>query len=165
MGRTGTLFAYEQIGVEPDMLTLAKPIAGGLPMGAVLLNGQIASTMKAGEHGTTFGGGPFVASVALHVLERIADPAFLAHVKSTGKLIGEGLRDIGERTGKVRAIRGMGFIWGLDVGEAAGDVVARAREAGLLLLTAGDYTLRILPPLVASREDVARGLAILEQVI
>ena len=165
MGRTGTLFAYEQIGVEPDMLTLAKPIAGGLPMGAVLLNGQIASTMKAGEHGTTFGGGPFVASVALHVLERIADAAFLAHVKSTGKLIGEGLRDIGERTGKVRAIRGTGFIWGLDVGEAAGDVVARAREAGLLLLTAGDYTLRILPPLVASREDIARGLAILEQVI
>jgi acetylornithine/succinyldiaminopimelate/putrescine aminotransferase len=165
MGRTGTLFAYEQIGVEPDMLTLAKPIAGGLPMGAVLLNDRIAATMKAGDHGTTFGGGPFVASVALHVLERVADPAFLAHVQSAGRSISESLRAIADRTGRVRAIRGSGFIWGLDVGEAAGDVVARAREAGLLLLTAGDYTLRILPPLVTTRDDLARGLAILEQVI
>jgi len=165
MGRTGTLFAYEQIGIEPDMLTLAKPIAGGLPMGAVLLNDRIAATLNAGDHGTTFGGGPFVASVALHVLERVADPAFLAHVQSAGHSIGEGLRAISERTGRVRAIRGAGFIWGLDVGEPAGEVVARARDAGLLLLTAGDYTLRILPPLVMSREDIERGLAILEQVI
>ena len=86
MGRTGSLFAYEQIGVEPDMLTLAKPIAGGLPMGAVLLNERIAATMNAGDHGTTFGGGPFVASVALHVLERIADPSLLAHVQSRRQL-------------------------------------------------------------------------------
>ena len=147
------------------MLTLAKPIAGGLPMGAVLLNDRIAATLNAGDHGTTFGGGPFVASVALHVLERVADPAFLAHVQSAGRSIGEGLRAISERTGRVRAIRGAGFIWGLDVGEPAGEVVARARDAGLLLLTAGDYTLRILPPLVMSREDIERGLAILEQVI
>jgi acetylornithine/N-succinyldiaminopimelate aminotransferase len=165
MGRTGTLFAYEQIGIEPDMLTLAKPIAGGLPMGAVLLNDRIAATMNAGDHGTTFGGGPFVASVALHVLERVADPAFLAHVQSAGRSIGEGLRAISERTGCVRAIRGAGFIWGLDVGEPAGEVVARARDAGLLLLTAGDYTLRILPPLVMSSEDIERGLAMLEEAI
>src|SRR5262245_62876958 len=103
MGRTGTLFAYEQIGVEPDMLTLAKPIAGGLPMGAVLLNKRLASTMNAGEHGTTFGGGPFVASVALHVLERIADPAFLAHVASAGEWMGDRLRAIGERSGGIGA--------------------------------------------------------------
>ena len=165
MGRTGTLFAYEQIGIEPDMLTLAKPIAGGLPMGAVLVSDRIADSMKAGDHGTTFGGGPFVASVALHVLERVSEPAFLARVASEGRWIGEELRAISERTGRVRAIRGAGFMWGLDVGEAAGDVVTRARDAGLLILTAGDYTLRILPPLVTSREDLARGLTILEQVL
>jgi predicted acetylornithine/succinylornithine family transaminase len=165
MGRTGSLFAYEQIGVEPDMLTLAKPIAGGLPMGAVLLSNRIASAMNAGEHGTTFGGGPFVASVALHVLERVADPALLSHVTSAGKWFGEQLAAIGERTGRIRAIRGTGFMWGIDVGEPAGEVVARAREAGLLILTAGDHTLRFLPPLVMTREDLARGLGILEQVI
>ncbi len=165
MGRTGSLFAYEQIGVEPDMMTLAKPIAGGLPMGAVLLTDHIAVTLNAGDHGTTFGGGPFVASVALHVLERIADPTLLAHVRTAGEWIGSELGAISERTGRVRAIRGVGFMWGLDVGESAGDVVARAREAGLLILSAGDHTLRLLPPLVTTREDLARGLSLLEQVI
>jgi len=165
MGRTGSLFAYEQIGVEPDMLTLAKPIAGGLPMGAVLVSNRIGSTINAGEHGTTFGGGPFVASIALHVLERVADPALLTHVASAGQWIGEQLQGISERTGRIRAIRGMGFMWGVDVNEPAGEVVARARDAGLLILTAGDHTLRFLPPLVMTREDLARGLAIIEQVI
>ena len=165
LGRTGSLFAYEQIGVEPDMLTLAKPMAGGLPMGAVLITDRIASTMNAGDHGTTFGGGPFVASVALHVLERVADPAMLEHVQAAGSWMGSELQAISDRTGRVRAIRGVGFMWGLDVSEPAGEVVARAREAGLLVLTAGDHTLRLLPPLVASQDDLARGLAILERVL
>lgn len=165
LGRTGTLFAYEQIGVEPDMLTLAKPIAGGLPMGAVLVNTRIGSAINAGEHGTTFGGGPFVASVALHVLERVADPAMLEHVTRDGKWMGERLQTIGERTGRVRAIRGKGFMWGIDVSEPAGEIVGRARDAGLLVLTAGDHTVRLLPPLVTSRDDLDRGLTILEQVI
>jgi acetylornithine/N-succinyldiaminopimelate aminotransferase len=165
LGRTGSLFAYEQLGVEPDLLTLAKPLAGGLPMGAVLLDGAIASVMNAGDHGTTFGGGPLVASVALHVLERVADPSLLEHVRSAGAWFGDQLRDIGARTGGVRAIRGMGFMWGMDVSEPAGDVVGRARDAGLLILTAGDHTLRFVPPLVTSRDDLARGLTILEQVL
>jgi acetylornithine/N-succinyldiaminopimelate aminotransferase len=165
MGRTGSLFAYEQIGVEPDLLTLAKPIAGGLPMGAVLMTDRLAATMNAGDHGTTFGGGPFVASVALHVLERIADPTLLEHVQSAGRWMGSELHAISDRTGRVRAIRGVGLMWGLDVGEPAGEVVSRARDAGLLVLTAGDHTVRLLPPLVTSREDLERGLTILEQVL
>ena len=165
LGRTGSLFAYEQLGVEPDLLTLAKPLAGGLPMGAVLLDGAIARVMNAGDHGTTFGGGPFVAAVALHVLERVADPTVLEHVRSAGAWFGEQLQAIGARTGRVRALRGTGFMWGMDVSEPASDVVARAREAGLLILTAGDHTLRFLPPLVTSRADLARGLTILEQVL
>ena len=165
LGRTGPLFAYEQLGVEPDLLTLAKPLAGGLPMGAVLMTDRIAATMNAGDHGTTFGGGPFVATVALHVLERVADPALLTHVQTAGKWIESQLHAISDRTGRVRAIRGVGFMWGLDVGEPAGEVVARAREAGLLVLTAGDHTVRILPPLVATTDDLERGLSILESVL
>src|SRR6476469_3765930 len=84
LGRTGTLFAYERAGIEPDMMTLAKPLAGGLPMGAILMTNEIAAAVKPGDHGTTFGGGPFVASVAMHVFERLSDPKLLEHVRTTG---------------------------------------------------------------------------------
>jgi acetylornithine/N-succinyldiaminopimelate aminotransferase len=165
LGRTGTLFAYEGLGVVPDMLTLAKPLAGGLPMGAVLLTEEIARTIRPGDHGTTFGGGPFVASVALHVLERLSDPALLAKVRSAGQWLGERLAEIARRTGRVRQVRGMGFMWGVDIMGAAADVVDSARERGLLLCTAGEHTLRLLPPLVATREELAFGLDILEDLL
>lgn len=165
LGRTGTLFAYEQAGIEPDMMTLAKPLAGGLPMGAVLLKEHIARSIKPGDHGSTFAGGPFVSSVAQHVLDRVSDPALLAHVRDTGAWLGEELRALGARTGRVRAVRGRGFMWGVDVHMPAAGIVAAARERGLLLVTAGDYTLRLLPPLTATREEIARGLTILEGVL
>jgi predicted acetylornithine/succinylornithine family transaminase len=165
LGRTGTLFAYEQVGIEPDMMTLAKPLAGGLPMGAILVNQEVASVMQPGDHGTTFGGGPFVAHVALHVVQRLAQPELLAHVRETGAWIGEQLQGIAERTGRVRAVRGAGFMWGIDVHESAGAIVARAFEKGLLLVTAGEHTLRLLPPLVMTREQLADGLSIIESSI
>jgi acetylornithine/N-succinyldiaminopimelate aminotransferase len=165
MGRTGTLFAYEQAGIEPDVLTLAKPLAGGLPMGAILMTADVADAMQPGDHGSTFGGGPFVSSVANHVVDRLSDPALLAHVRDTGRWLGGALRDVAERSGAVRAVRGLGFIWGLDTHEGAGAVVGRARDLGLLLVSAGDHTLRIIPPLVATRDELARGLALLEQAL
>jgi acetylornithine/succinyldiaminopimelate/putrescine aminotransferase len=165
LGRTGKLFAYEQFSVTPDILTLAKPLAGGLPMGAILLTEEIASAVKPGDHGTTFGGGPFIASVALHVLDRLADPALLATVGENGAWFGRQLEAIGRRTGRVRAVRGMGYMWGIDVTSPAAQVVDKAREAGLLVCTAGEYTVRLLPPLVTSREELARGLQILEDVL
>ncbi|HEV2643828.1 MAG TPA: acetylornithine transaminase [Candidatus Elarobacter sp.] len=165
LGRIGTLFGYEQTGVVPDMVTLAKPIAGGLPMGAVLMNADLASTMSPGDHGTTFGGGPFVASVALHVVQRLAEPALLEHVTTDGAWMGEALDAMMRRTGRVRAVRGMGYMWGLDIVEPASGVVSRALEAGLLILSAGDYTLRLLPPLIATRAELAEGLSILESVL
>src|SRR3954468_16112921 len=94
LGRTGTLFAYERAGIEPDMVTLAKPLAGGLPMGAILMTRAIADAIKPGDHGTTFGGGPFIASVALHVLERLSDPAMLKHVTEVGAWFGHELNEI-----------------------------------------------------------------------
>jgi acetylornithine/N-succinyldiaminopimelate aminotransferase len=134
-------------------------------MGAVLLSSDIAAAMRPGDHGTTFGGGPFVASVALHVIQRLADPTLLESVRETGAWLGEQLEAIAHRTGRIRAVRGVGYMWGIDVMQAAGEVVARAREAGLLICGAGDHTLRVLPPLIARREELARGLAVLEEVL
>jgi acetylornithine/N-succinyldiaminopimelate aminotransferase len=165
LGRTGHLFAYERSGVVPDMLTLAKPLAGGLPMGAVLVSEEIAATIQPGDHGTTFGGGPLVSAVALHVLDRLSDPSLLESVRENGAWLGEQLDGIARRSGKVRAIRGTGFIWGLDVLEPAGDIVKRGWEEGILTLTAGEHTLRLLPPLVMDRDDLVRGLSIIEKII
>ena len=165
LGRTGTLFAYERLGVEPDMLTLAKPIAGGLPMGAILVTDEIAAAIKPGDHGTTFGGGPFISSVALHVFERLSDPRLLAAVRENGAWFGRQLEEVARRTGRVRAIRGVGYMWGLDIMGTASHAVEAAREAGLLTCTAGEYTLRLLPPLVATRDELALGLQILEEVL
>lgn len=165
LGRTGTLFAYEHLGVEPDMLTLAKPIAGGLPMGAVLVSEAIASTIKPGDHGTTFGGGPFVASIANYVVGRLSDPTLLRAVAQNGEWFGKQLNDIARRTGRIRAVRGLGYIWGIDVMGTAAHVVAEALSAGLLTCSAGDYTVRLLPPLVATREELAAGLQILEEIL
>jgi acetylornithine/N-succinyldiaminopimelate aminotransferase len=165
LGRTGTLFAYEHSGVEPDILTLAKPLAGGLPMGAILTTDAIAGAIKPGDHGTTFGGGPFVASVALHVVNRLADPALLAHVTQTGMWLGHQLNQMARRSGRIREVRGTGFMWGLDVMGTAAHVVSEALDAGLLLCSAGEYTVRMLPPLVATRDDLTRGLEILEGIL
>jgi len=165
LGRLGTFLSYESFGVTPDIVTLAKPLAGGLPMGAILVSAEIAETIKPGDHGTTFGGGPLVASVALEVVRRLADPTLLAAVRENGEWLGESLRTIAKRTGKVRAVRGMGYMWGLDVVEKASEVIERGREAGLLVISAGDHTIRLLPPLIMTREDLARGTALLEHIL
>ena len=165
LGRTGTLFAYEQTGVVPDMITLAKPIAGGLPMGAILMTDRIADTIKPGDHGTTFGGGPFVATVALHVLDRLSDPAMLQHVRDTGAWFGKQLHEIAHRTSRIRQVRGAGLIWGIDVLGTAAHVVSEALGRGLLVCSAGDYTVRLLPPLVSTKDELLRGLQILEEVL
>jgi predicted acetylornithine/succinylornithine family transaminase len=165
LGRTGTLFAYESAGVVPDIVTLAKPLAGGLPMGAVLLRGDIAQSIEAGEHGTTFGGGPFVAAVAEHVFSRLKDPALLKSVRENGEWLGEQLRGLAAESEKVRAVRGTGYIWGMDVGETAANIVKRGWDAGFLILTAGEHTLRLLPPLVAGRAELEKGLGILKTIL
>lgn len=165
LGRTGALFAYQRLGVEPDLLTLAKPVAGGLPMGVTLVNSEIAATVQPGDHGTTFGGGPFVARVAEYVLERLSEPSLLESVRENGAWFGGQLRELARRTGRIRGVRGVGYMWGIDVMGTAAHVVSEAQAAGLLVCSAGEYTVRMLPPLVATRDDLAQGLALLEQVL
>jgi len=164
-GRTGTFMAHEHWGITPDILTVAKPMAAGLPMGAVLTTKAIADPMQPGDHGTTFGGGPFVAAVGNHVFDRLSDPALLAHVTEQGTFIGATLQTIAQKSAKIRAVRGMGFMWGVDVVDPAKDIIGRCMEAGLLVCSAGEHTLRLLPPLVMSRDELARGLQLLELAI
>ena len=165
LGRTGTLFACERAGVTPDMLTLAKPLAGGLPMGAVLVSDRVAAALAPGDHATTFGGGPFVATVALEVLKTIADPDFLAEVRAKGTWLGERLERLAATAPRVRAVRGRGLMWGIALGGPAAPVVTAARERRLLVLTAGPDVIRIVPPLTISQGDLERGVAVLAEVL
>jgi predicted acetylornithine/succinylornithine family transaminase len=165
LGRTGTLFASESSGVVPDMYTLAKPLGGGLPMGAVLVNDAIASALAPGDHATTFGGGPFVATVALEVLRTISDADFLAAVRTKGEWLGARLNRLAAGTPRVREARGRGLMWGLELNEVAAPVVAAARERHLLVLTAGPTVIRIVPPLTITPEELERGVTILEEVL
>ena len=165
LGRTGTLFASEQTGVTPDMYTLAKPLGGGLPMGAILVSDAIAAALAPGDHATTFGGGPFVATVALDVVRTIAEPEFLAAVRAKGAWLGDRLRRLAATRPRVREARGRGLMWGLELNEVAAPIVAAARERQLLVLTAGPTVIRIVPPLTVSREDLERGVTILEEVL
>jgi predicted acetylornithine/succinylornithine family transaminase len=165
LGRSGTLFAYEQSGVAPDMLTLAKPLAGGLPMGAVLLSDRIAAALQPGDHATTFGGGPLVATVALEVLQQLAAPEFLAAVRARGVRLGAELRALADRSPKVKEVRGVGLMWGLELTQPAAPFVTAARERGLLIATAGPSVLRLVPPLVISNADIDRAVGTLGEVL
>jgi predicted acetylornithine/succinylornithine family transaminase len=165
LGRTGTLFASEPSGVVPDMYTLAKPLGGGLPMGAILVSDAIAAALAPGDHATTFGGGPFVATVALDVLRTISEPDFLAAVRTKGEWLGTRLNKLAAGSRRVREARGRGLMWGLELNEVAASVVAAARERHLLVLTAGPTVIRIVPPLTITREELERGVTILEEVL
>ena len=165
LGRTGSFLAHEPVGITPDILTLAKPLAGGLPMGAILLTNAVAGALQPGEHGTTFGGGPLVSHVALHVCQRLVDPVLLQRVREDGAWFGAQLAALKDAHATVRAVRGIGYMWGVDVTEPAGAVIDRARAQGLLIISAGDHTLRILPPLTATRADLERAVAMLDRAL
>ena len=147
------------------MYTLAKPLGGGLPMGAILVSDAIAAALAPGDHATTFGGGPFVAMVALEVVRTIAEPEFLAAVRAKGEWLGARLRALATRSTRVKEARGRGLMWGLELTEAAAPFVAAARERHLLVLTAGPNVIRIVPPLTITREELERGATILEEVL
>jgi predicted acetylornithine/succinylornithine family transaminase len=164
LGRTGHLFAYEQSGVEPDVLTLAKPLAGGLPMGAALVSARVASAVVPGDHATTFGGGPLVAAVALHVFRRIADPAFLDGVRERSAHMFSRLDELAALPA-VNGVRGRGLMWGIELNTAAAPVVAAALDAGLLVTAAGERVIRLLPPLVIGADEIDEGMDILSGVL
>ncbi|WP_376790266.1 aspartate aminotransferase family protein [Thermoflexus sp.] len=163
LGRTGTLWAYEAYGVEPDLLMVAKPLANGLPIGAVLMREKVAAVLQPGDHGSTFAGGPLVSAVALHVFQRLRDPTFLAHVRETGAYLMERLHTA-ELPG-VREIRGRGLLVGIEIEGDARAVTMAALERGLLLTTAGDHVVRMVPPLIVERSHIDEAVAILQEAM
>lgn len=152
MGRTGTLWAHEQAGVMPDIMTLAKPLAGGLPIGAILTTEAVAAHIHPGDHGTTFGGGPFVTSVAHYVLERISQLEFLTHVQETGTYLRERLHEINSPL--IADVRGRGLMVGLELTVDAAPVIQKGYECGLLMVNAGPRVIRFVPPLVVDKVAV-----------
>ena len=164
LGRTGALFAYEHFGVAPDILTLAKPLAGGLPMGAVLVSEKVANTIKGGDHATTFGGGALVSTVAHAVVQHVADPVFMADVKAKGDMLAALLSGL-TASPRVKEVRGVGMMWGIELNEAAAPYIAKAFDTGLLITSAGENVIRLLPPLVVSETDIARAVQVIAEVL
>lgn len=160
VGRTGTLFAYEQTGVAPDIMAIAKGIGGGFPMAACLATEEAASGMVPGVHGTTFGGNPLAMAVGNAVLDVVLEEGFLEHVKEVGLVFKQGLAELKDRyPGVIGEIRGEGLMLGIKANVPAGELAAAMREEKLLSVPAGDNVIRLLPPLTVTVEEAREGLA------
>lgn len=169
MGRTGTLFAYEQFGVTPDIITLAKALANGMPIGAMLTREEIADSFDPGSHASTFGGNPVVCAAGVVVLETMLAEGFLAEVRVKGDYLAAKLGELAKRYPDIAVgSRGMGLIQGLILTPAyidqGADIVNRLFEAGILANFAGNIALRFLPPLVVSREEIDQLAVALDKI-
>ena len=163
IGRTGSLFAYQQFGVQPDVVSFAKGIAGGLPFGGFMAGEKCRNVLGSGDHGSTFGGNPMAAAAAGVVLDTMT-PDFMREVAEKGQYLREGIAAL--NSPYVSGVRGMGLMIGVGVrGIKHSELKDRLMAEGLLTLTAGSDTLRLLPPLVISREELDRGLAIMKKVM
>ncbi len=166
MGRTGKLFAYEHFGVEPDIMTLAKALGGGLPVGAMLAKEEVVYSFTPGSHASTFGGNPLVCSVALAVLKTLVRDGVLRNCARMSKVFYQGLESIKQRFELIRDVRGMGLMWGVEIEGDASKIVADCLSEGLLITSAGhNDVLRFLPPLIVTRGDIDKGLAIFAKVL
>jgi len=162
MGRTGTLWAHQFYGITPDIMTVAKPIGGGLPMGVTFLTQRVADAIEPGDHASTFAANPLICAVAQKVFGIISNPEFLAHVRGVGAYLEKGLQALADRVCGIRQVRGRGLIWGLELDGEALPIIQRGYEKGLLTLNAGPKVLRLLPPLVVERQHIDQALEILE---
>lgn len=164
LGRTGYLWAHEAYGVYPDIMTLAKPLAGGLPIGAVLVSERVAAAINYGDHGSTFAGNPLVCSAGIAVLDKISNPSFLASVTKNGQYFKDLLTSKLGGSSHVREIRGFGLIIGIELDVSASLLVEACQESGLLVLTAGKgNVVRIVPPLIISKEELDEAAEILKK--
>ena len=164
VGRTGRFFAHEHSGVTPDIMSIAKGIGGGFPMGACLATEEAASGMTLGSHGTTFGGNPLAMAVGNAVLDVILAPGFLEHVQQTALRLRQSLAQLKDQHPDIIAdIRGEGLMLGLKLHTLNAEFVVHARDAGLLVVAAGDNVVRLLPPLIIGEAEVAEAVARLDQ--
>jgi acetylornithine/N-succinyldiaminopimelate aminotransferase len=165
LGRTGRRFAYQKFDSLPDIVTVAKPLAGGLPLGALIANEKFAAAFSPGMHGTTFGGGPLISATALEFLNVIEDERLLENIRARGAELRAGLEKLAERFDFIREIRGEGLILGVDLSIDGAPFVQEALRLGLLINCTHEHTLRLLPPFIIRARDVAEFLKKFEAVL
>ena len=165
MGRTGELFAYQTYGVVPDVAALAKGLAGGIPIGALLAKDFVAAAFVPGDHGSTFGGNPLATGAGLVVMEELIQGGLLENVRKQGQYLTESLQKLKGKYACISAVRGMGLMQGIEMTVATGAVVASAMEQGLLLVGAGSNVIRFVPPLILQKEHIDEAVEILDEVL
>ena len=164
MGRTGQLYSFEHYGIIPDIVTLAKGLANGLPAGALLGKSSLAPAFGPGSHGSTFGGNKLAMAAALETLHIMKEVGFLEEVRSKSAILLEQLQLAFQNHPKISAVRGLGMMIGIETSVSLSRLVEAARQKGLIILTAGENVIRLLPPLTISREEIQQGIAILKEV-
>ena len=164
MGRTGQLYSFEHYGIIPDIVTLAKGLANGLPAGALLGKSSLAPAFGPGSHGSTFGGNKLAMAAALETLHIMKEAGFLEEVRSKSDILLEQLQLAFQNHPKISAVRGLGMMIGIETSVSLSKVVEAARQKGLIILTAGENVIRLLPPLTISREEIQQGIAVLKEV-
>ena len=165
MGRTGEMFCYQQYGVKPDIVTSAKALGCGVPVGAFAATEKVASAFEPGDHGTTYGGNPFVTAAAVKVFELFEKLDVLSNVKENGAYLYEKLEEFAASNPSVVEHRGMGFMQGLEFDHPVKEIVAKATMNGLILISAGANTIRFLPPLIMQKEQIDEMMEILETCV
>jgi acetylornithine/succinyldiaminopimelate/putrescine aminotransferase len=167
MGRTGSLWAYQQFGVEPDVMTLAKALGGGLPIGATLMKQLVADAVKPGDHAATFGANPVVANVALTALTKLMADGFLEGVQEKGEVLRSGLEKLQQRyPDKISEIRGRGLIQGaVMTDKAPAEYLAAFREREILVAPCGTDVVRFLPPLVVEKEQIDEVVDVFDEIL
>ena len=165
LGRTGKAFAYERLTGLPDIVVIAKPLAGGLPLGAFLAREEIAAAFSPGLHGSTFGGGPLTCAAGLAFLEAVEREKLLANVRARGAELKAGLNQLAAKFDFIREVRGEGLMIGVDLGVEGTPYVAGAQKQGLLINCTHEHILRLLPPFILTAHQVKEGLSILESVL
>jgi predicted acetylornithine/succinylornithine family transaminase len=163
LGRTGRLWAHEAYAVTPDIMTLAKPLANGLPIGAILLTEKVAAAIGPGDHGSTFAAGPVVCRAAEVVFDRVSQPEFLAAVAENGEYLRRRLRELESK--HIVDVRGTGLLVGVELDVPVAPVLAAARKHGLLIINAGDNVLRIAPPLIVTKDHIDTAVDILRECL
>jgi acetylornithine/N-succinyldiaminopimelate aminotransferase len=154
LGRAGHLWAHQTYSVSPDLMTLAKPLAGGLPMGAILMTQAVAGVIGPGDHGSTFAAGPLVCQVAQVVLDRVSDPDFLAAVREKGQYLGRRLSALVESQPLALEARGIGLMWGVQCQVEAAPIIEAGYQHGILVCLAGPNVVRLLPPLTITQSEL-----------
>ncbi len=165
LGRTGTTFAFQSFGVVPDIVAVAKPIAAGLPLGAFLAKEEFASAISAGQHGTTFGGGPLACRVALEYFSILEDEKLLENVARVGAYLQDQLKALAQKRAAVREVRGRGFIQGLQLDIPARPLVEQGLAGGVLFNSTQDTVLRFLPPFLMGERHVDRVIRVLGKLL